>query len=220
MNGFLFLKSHLQMSLRIDHLSCCHLQNQAHWSLGSLALVEFHSFPNKTFSIYRTYVIKQRRKTSRTNAGRPRFRNQFSGRPNPLESPKGGHDHPSGFGDDDPTDYLEENDDDGSAYIHGKKFESIDPGVVVNGIPVRRGKVPWQALIEDMNSGEICGGSVLNRLFILTAAHCVDNFRQSRNGELKFPKNILVINNYWEWSKRGSREARSEYVYMSEANET
>ena len=144
--------------------------------------------------------------TQRTNnRGGPRFRNQFSaGRPNPLGSPNG-HDHPPRI------DYEDEDD---------KSFESVSNMHVVNGIPVRRGEVPWQALIEDMNSGEICGGSVLNRLFILTAAHCVDNYRQSSYGKLQFPKNILVILDQPEFcidSQRGphnsTRRVRQVYVH-------
>ena len=145
------------------------------------------------------------------NRGGPRFRNQFSaGRPNPLGSPNG-HDHPP---------RIDYDNDAISSYENDESFESKDIGKVVNGIPVRRGAVPWQALIEDMNSGEICGGSVLNRLFILTAAHCVDNYRQSSYGKLQFPKNILVILDQPEFcidSQRGphnsTRRVRQVYVH-------
>ena len=49
MNGFLFLKNHLQMSLRIDHLSCCHLKIRLidHW--GVWLLQSFILFLTKHF---------------------------------------------------------------------------------------------------------------------------------------------------------------------------
>ena len=81
-------------------------------------------------------------------------------------------------------------DDDCRAYENGECVDTVSNMEVVNGIRAARGTVPWQALIEDMNSGEICGGSVLNKLFILTAAHCIDGHKSSR-GNFEFPKNIL-----------------------------
>ena len=63
--------------------------------------------------------------------------------------------------------------------------------VVVSGVPIGRGHAPWQALLEDMNTGEICGGSVLNTQFILTAAHCIESFKNSEAKRYRFPRNIL-----------------------------
>ena len=72
--------------------------------------------------------------------------------------------------------------------------------VVTNGIPVVRGYAPWQALLEDMNSGEICGGSVLNTQYILTAAHCIESFKKSEATNYRFPRNILGKFESWKFS--------------------
>ncbi len=36
--------------------------------------------------------------------------------------------------------------------------------VVVNGVQTVAGEAPWQALIENMNNAEICGGAVINQV--------------------------------------------------------
>ena len=63
--------------------------------------------------------------------------------------------------------------------------------VVVNGVPAEPGQVPWQVLIENMATKEICGGSIINLKFILTAAHCVDDFMNKTSGNLPYPKNVI-----------------------------
>ena len=56
------------------------------------------------------------------------------------------------------------------------------------------GDVPWQVLLEEPDTGQICGGAILNLLFILTGARCVENFKKvdpdltTLNGEFKIAK--------------------------------
>ena len=77
---------------------------------------------------------------------------------------------------------------------------------MVNGTPARDGEVPWQVILEDMNCATLCGGSIINTRFILSAAHCIDSFvakpiqtcrekiiQKHRQGKeiFKYPRNIL-----------------------------
>ena len=63
--------------------------------------------------------------------------------------------------------------------------------VIVGGTNAMMGEAPWQVLIENMNNAEICGGAIVNELFVLTAAHCTELFRQNGAGKFKYPDNIL-----------------------------
>lgn len=63
--------------------------------------------------------------------------------------------------------------------------------VIVGGTNAMMGEAPWQVLIENMNNAEICGGAIVNELFVLTAAHCTELFRQQGSGKFKYPDNIL-----------------------------
>ena len=79
---------------------------------------------------------------------------------------------------------------------------------VVNGKPVKDGKAPWHAILEDLNCATLCGGSIINIKFILTAAHCIDSYKKHpwtacpekyHNGGPLYPSNIagkynLVLN--------------------------
>ena len=49
--------------------------------------------------------------------------------------------------------------------------------VIVGGSAAKKGEIPWQVLIENMNNAEICGGVIINEKFVLTAAHCTELFR-------------------------------------------
>ena len=49
---------------------------------------------------------------------------------------------------------------------------------LVGGTDLKEGRLTWQVKIYEMNHNKKCGGSVINRLFVLSAAHCdEDNWR-------------------------------------------
>ncbi|XP_077589759.1 coagulation factor IXa [Stigmatopora nigra] len=46
---------------------------------------------------------------------------------------------------------------------------------IVGGVQVQKGELPWQAALVRMNDGVVfCGGSILNDLWVVTAAHCLN----------------------------------------------
>ena len=61
---------------------------------------------------------------------------------------------------------------------------------IVGGVKAGRGKFPWiAALLRDRND-QYCGGALISDQHILTASHCVDNFKANqvtiRLGEYDF----------------------------------
>ena len=67
------------------------------------------------------------------------------------------------------------------------------------------GEVPWQIILEDMNCGTLCGSTIINHRYILTAAHCIDSFKEKsakscpnkkNRKNLRYPANILSKYNF------------------------
>ena len=43
---------------------------------------------------------------------------------------------------------------------------------IVGGRDIYPGQLSWQVFLYDLNDSARCGGSIINRLFVLTANHC------------------------------------------------
>ena len=54
----------------------------------------------------------------------------------------------------------------------GLKGKATD-SKIVGGTIVTKGEYPWQALV--LPGRTLCGGTVMSSMWILTAAHCLDN---------------------------------------------
>ena len=68
--------------------------------------------------------------------------------------------------------------------------------VVINGgCDSKRGAIPWQVILEEMNCVLLCGGTQINLRFILTAAHCIDTFKKdaSESCPLKIKKKKRIF---------------------------
>uniref|UniRef100_A0A8C5DUU3 coagulation factor Xa n=1 Tax=Gouania willdenowi TaxID=441366 RepID=A0A8C5DUU3_GOUWI len=65
------------------------------------------------------------------------------------------------------------NDDQPSFTYHNSKF-ILDEEMVLNGQDCLPGECPWQALLLNEAGLVFCGGTILNKYIILTAAHCVN----------------------------------------------
>ncbi|XP_056592281.1 coagulation factor IXb [Triplophysa dalaica] len=47
---------------------------------------------------------------------------------------------------------------------------------IVGGLEAKPGEIPWQVvLMEKVNKNPFCGGSLMSEVWIITAAHCVEN---------------------------------------------
>ena len=86
--------------------------------------------------------------------------------------------------------------------MHGK-IDSPDSSLmkIVDGCNSKRGAIPWQVILQDLNCPTFCGGTQINIKFILTAAHCIDAFKKDpryycpkmikKKTILEYPHNIL-----------------------------
>lgn len=57
----------------------------------------------------------------------------------------------------------------------GQHLPETFSGRIVGGKPAFKGEFPHQVSVQEDNSGELshlCGGSIINETWILTAAHC------------------------------------------------
>ena len=48
---------------------------------------------------------------------------------------------------------------------------------IIGGRNAIDGDAPWQVKLVDTYANLICGGSIINETWILTAAHCIKNYQ-------------------------------------------
>ena len=59
----------------------------------------------------------------------------------------------------------------------GKGYNPGEAGpFIVGGIDASPGDAPWQVSLQAYPTTHFCGGSLLNKRTIVTAAHCVDGY--------------------------------------------
>ncbi|KAG7202864.1 hypothetical protein KM043_010014 [Ampulex compressa] len=86
--------------------------------------------------------------------------------------------------------------------LHGISAASIDQNTkIVGGMKANDGQYPYQASLRYKNR-HFCGGSVLNKRWILTAAHCLSNFNDTTIG-------VVLGSNTLD---KGGEEYRSEQI--------
>ena len=70
-----------------------------------------------------------------------------------------------------------------------KRFRPSDKqSRITNGLPAISGQFPHQATIIKRGAGPYCGGTVISRFWVITAAHCTS----SDSGGTRYSSDILV----------------------------
>merc|ERR1712150_471625 len=91
----------------------------------------------------------------------------------------------------------------------GYSIDETD-SLIVGGRQARAGQFPWQVSLED-SIGQFCGGTIINRNWVLTAAHCCDtssprdfdvvagahNLNRPTSNQRKYSLNRIVVHPNW-----------------------
>src|SRR5690242_9673680 len=64
----------------------------------------------------------------------------------------------------------------GLSLVLAKEFSSR----IIGGTPAELGEFPFVVAVASNTLGVFCGGAIIHSRFILTAAHCFDNYNEVR----------------------------------------
>ncbi|KAI9564714.1 hypothetical protein GHT06_008455 [Daphnia sinensis] len=81
---------------------------------------------------------------------------------------------------------------------------------IVGGVPADKGEWPWMAALLRDKTDQYCGGVLITDQHILTASHCVDNFK---------PEELTVRLGEYDFSQvsEARRDFAAEAIYMHES---
>ncbi|XP_019882307.1 mite allergen Der p 3-like [Camponotus floridanus] len=74
---------------------------------------------------------------------------------------------------------------------------------IINGKDVAPGEIPYQVSLQTKRSSHICGGSILNEYYVITAAHCVEN---------KIPADLVIIADTVNLNRPGPQHAIKQII--------
>uniref|UniRef100_A0A3P9I1T8 Suppression of tumorigenicity 14b n=1 Tax=Oryzias latipes TaxID=8090 RepID=A0A3P9I1T8_ORYLA len=96
---------------------------------------------------------------------------------------------------------------------------------VVGGVVSKEGEWPWQVSLHFKGEGHVCGASVLNNRWLLTAAHCVQDSQVKRYSEAHHWEALLGLHvqgqtNEWTVKRRVRRIiAHEDFSYETYDND-